>query len=219
LKQISRGETESLMKAAGQLHGHYCPGLAMGVMASAYAMDALRGKSDGMEDLLALVETNNCFSDGVQYVTGCSFGNNALLFRDYGKNAVSLVHRTGNGLRVRARNDIRNQLGEAYPEFQRLFDEVVVRQNHDEGKVGRFREASREASFGMLKLPFEELFSLEEVVLELPPYAPIEDTLVCDECGEAFMASRGKKQKDRVICNSCLGRNHPFLSGHGIHCG
>ncbi|MFW6203278.1 MAG: FmdE family protein, partial [Marinilabilia sp.] len=214
-----RGETDQLLKLAGQIHGHYCPGLAMGVMASAHAMDLLRGRSDGMEDLLAIVETNNCFSDGVQYVTGCTFGNNALIFKDFGKNAVSLVHRDGKGFRVRAVNDIREQLSRAYPDFQNLFEEVVVKQNHDEDLVSRFRQASREASFGMLELPFHELFLCEEIKVEVPSYAPIEESLVCDRCGETFMASRGKKQNGKTICKSCLGEYHPFLTGHGIHCG
>ena len=219
LKFISRGETDQLLKLAGQIHGHYCPGLAMGVMASAHAMEVLRGKSDGMEDLLAFVETNNCFADGVQYVTGCTFGNNALIFKDFGKNAVSLVHRDGTGVRVRAVNDIRDQLGQAYPEFQHLFEEVVVRQNHNENLVSRFQRASREASFGMLKLSFQDLFVSENIQMEVPSYAPIEESLVCDHCGESFMASRGKQQNGKNICKACLGSYHPFLSGHGIHCG
>ncbi|MGM0375629.1 MAG: tRNA (N6-threonylcarbamoyladenosine(37)-N6)-methyltransferase TrmO [Bacteroidota bacterium] len=219
LKFISRGETDQLLKSAGQIHGHYCPGLAMGVMASAHAMEVLRGNSDGMEDLLAIVETNNCFSDGVQYVTGCTFGNNALMFKDLGKNVVSLVHRDGTGVRVRAVNDIREQLGQAYPEFQHLFEEVVVKQNHDDNLVSRFRRVSREASFAMLQLPFHDLFVSEEVRIEVPPYAPIEESLICDHCGESFMASRGKKENGKTICKSCMGHSHPFLNGHGIHCG
>uniref|UniRef100_UPI0025B8ABDC TrmO family methyltransferase domain-containing protein n=1 Tax=Marinilabilia sp. TaxID=2021252 RepID=UPI0025B8ABDC len=75
-KHISRGEVRELLQQAGQIHGHYCPGLAMGVIGTMHVMELMRQASDGMEDLLAIVETNNCFSDGVQFVSGCTFGNN-----------------------------------------------------------------------------------------------------------------------------------------------
>jgi formylmethanofuran dehydrogenase subunit E len=48
---------------AGQFHGHYCPGLALGVLAGTYAMAQMSEMSDGMEKLLAIVETNNCFME------------------------------------------------------------------------------------------------------------------------------------------------------------
>lgn len=219
LKHISRGETRKLLKLAGQIHGHYCPGLSMGVMAASNAMETLRGTSDGMEDLLAVVETNNCFSDGVQYVTGCTFGNNGLIFKDLGKNALTLTRRDGKGLRVIGRGDIREQIDRAFPEFNKLFVEVVVRQNHEEEMTTRFRKASREASFGMLEWAFSDLFVTEEVDIEIPAYAPVEESLVCDQCGETFMASRGSKKGDGVFCNACLGNHHFFLDGHGIHGG
>ena len=38
---ISGGQIESLMIKAGQLHGHYCPGLAMGILAATYAMQKM----------------------------------------------------------------------------------------------------------------------------------------------------------------------------------
>lgn len=218
LKYISRGQTKPLLQLAGQIHGHYCPGLAMGVMAATYAMDNFRGLSDGMEDLLAVVETNNCFSDGVQFVTGCTFGNNALIFKDYGKNAVSLVSRDGKGIRVRGRNDIRDNINHSFPEFNTLFEKVVVNQNHEQSVVELFRKASAEASFGMLKLPFDELFAIENVNIDIPSYAPIEESLICDSCGEIFMASRGQILKNKINCNACLNIHHPVLDGHGIHC-
>lgn len=218
-KYISRGQTDRLLMMAGQIHGHFCPGLSMGVMASAFAMDYMRRDSDGMEDLLAVIETNNCFSDGVQYVTGCTFGNNALVFKDYGKNAVSLVKRDGNGIRIRGKNEIREHINDSFPLFDELFQEVVIGQNHDPETVARFREVSREASFGMLDIPFDELYINESIKVEVPPYAPIEQSLNCDHCKEAFMASRGQAQNGTIICNACLDIHHPFLDGHGIHCG
>ena len=104
-KHILQKDTETLLLKAGQLHGHYCPGLAMGVMAASFAMNELKTKSDGMEDVLAITETNNCFSDGVQFVTGCSFGNNSLIFKDLGKTVTVFRYYA-------------SKIGESYPKLE-----------------------------------------------------------------------------------------------------
>lgn len=217
-KHISRGESRALLHQAGELHGHFCPGLSMGVMATMHVMDLMRQSSDGMEDFLAFVETNNCFSDGVQYISGCTFGNNALIFQDYGKNALSLVDRNGRGFRVRAKNDIRQVIGSLFPDFNPLFEKVVVEKNHEESLKQSFREVSKDASFGILEIPFDEMFDLQEVKLKIPDYAPIEESSICDECGEVFMSSRGICLNGRRICHACNDIHHPFLDGYGIHC-
>jgi formylmethanofuran dehydrogenase subunit E len=115
----------------------------------------------------------NCFSDGVQYITGCTFGNNGLIFNDYGKNAFSLVDRNGRDVRIVGRNDMRQHINRADPMFDELFREVVVAQNHDQQIVGKFSEVSAEAAFGMLKLPFEQLFRVTSINVDIPPYAPV----------------------------------------------
>ncbi|MDK2842712.1 MAG: hypothetical protein PWQ17_2218 [Anaerophaga sp.] len=217
-KHISRGETKQLLKMAGQIHGHFCPGLAMGVIAAVHGMQRFKQISDGMEKILAIVETNNCFADGIQYVSGCTFGNNGLIFKDQGKNAVTFATRNGKGFRIRGRNDLRQTIGRLFPEFETLFDEVIVKRNDNPEKQNMFNEESRKASFGMLELDFSKLFVIEEENVKIPPYAPIEESLQCDECGEIFMASRGKNRENRNICNKCLNVHHPFLDGYGIHC-
>ena len=90
-KAIAVGDLPKLLKMSGMLHGHFCPFSAIGVKAAARAMKELSVRSTGMEEVIAIVETNNCFSDGVQFVTSCSFGNNALIYRDYGKTAFTLA--------------------------------------------------------------------------------------------------------------------------------
>ena len=68
----------------------------MGVMAATLPIQKIRELSDGMEDLITIAETNNCLSDGIQFVTGCTLGNNALIFKDLGKNAFRTIKRTWN---------------------------------------------------------------------------------------------------------------------------
>jgi len=65
---IEKGDLEALLRKAAELHGHFCSYLAYGVKAGYIAVKELGIKSNGMEELIAIVETNNCFSDGIQIV-------------------------------------------------------------------------------------------------------------------------------------------------------
>ncbi|MEM2465541.1 MAG: FmdE family protein, partial [Candidatus Bathyarchaeia archaeon] len=88
----------TLVKKAEELHGHICPFLILGLRASEIAMQRLGVRKAGVEEtigeeILAIIECNNCFADGVQVATGCTLGNNSLVYLDVGKNAVTLVRR------------------------------------------------------------------------------------------------------------------------------
>ncbi len=217
LRKIKDGQTDQLLLEVGQLHGHFCPGLALGVMAAQKAMSEIRSLSDGMEDLLAIVETNNCFADGVQFVTGCSFGNNALIFKDFGKMALTLTTRDGRGVRISTQNEALDRINRRVPEFDPLFQEVVVAQNRDEGILRQFKETSTRCSFETLLLPFDELFAIKRVETTIPPYAPIMESLVCNTCAEAFMASKNASDTEVPVCRSCSTKVYPFLDGRGIN--
>ena len=94
-KAVAAGNLPRLLAISGMLHGHFCPFSALGVKAGARAMKDLQATSAGMEELVAIVETNNCFSDGIQIVTGCTFGNNSLIYKDFGKTAFTLARPMG----------------------------------------------------------------------------------------------------------------------------
>ncbi len=128
---IFANRTDILMIKAAQMHGHYCPGLAMGVMAAVHAMNKMEADSDGMEDLLAITETNNCFSDGIQFVTGCTFGNNSLIYKDLGKIAFTLTKRDGKGIRVSAKPNSQDIINDIFQDFKNLYQKVVAEQNRD----------------------------------------------------------------------------------------
>ena len=78
---LRQGDLHTLLDTAAQLHGHYCPGLAFGVKAGHAGLKRLGFDNTGMEELIAVVECKNCFVDGVQMSTGCSFGNNAMIYK------------------------------------------------------------------------------------------------------------------------------------------
>ncbi|MBN1769088.1 MAG: SAM-dependent methyltransferase [Prolixibacteraceae bacterium] len=216
-KLIAQNDMEGLMIKAAQIHGHFCPGLAMGIMAATQAMRELKAQSDGMEDLLAITETNNCMADGIQFVTGCTFGNNALIFNDVGKNAFTLTHRNGKGIRIVAKPGNQATINDASPDFKNLYQKVVAEQNHDEQLIAQYKKVSLNRSFGTLQIPFDMLFTMQQVDAEIPSYAPMFESVVCSNCGESVMSSRAIKNNDGYRCYSCNNSTIRFLDGHGIH--
>ena len=213
---ISTGKTENLLLKAGQLHGHFCPGLAMGVIAATFAMQQIKFDSDGMEDLLAIVETNNCFSDGVQFVTGCSFGNNSLIYRDLGKTAITLTKRDGKGIRIVSLHKSRDYINANFPEFNESYTKVVVNQDHVENEMEEFKKLAIDRAFATLKLDFDKLFKVTQVNIEIPDYAPICESLVCKICGESVMSTRTVVVNGEHVCLFCGDGKYHVLEGRGI---
>ena len=212
VNDILRNDLDTLMIKAAALHGHYCPGIAMGVMAATKAMQMMRESGDGMEDVLAITETNNCFSDGVQFVTGCSFGNNSLIFKDLGKTAFTFTRRNGKGIRFSSKADAKEYMRSASPLFSESFKTVVKEQNHSDEEILKFKQLGRDRAFATLKLDFDKLFSIEEVKADIPDYAPSHESVICKKCGESVMSTRTINDE----CYPCSGHKYNELTGHGI---
>jgi len=209
------GNGERLLLKAGELHGHFCPFLALGVLAGQYAVARLGSAAPDMEEMVAIVETNSCFSDGIQYSTGCSFGNNALIYRDYGKTAVTVAFRDGPGVRLYLKQE--NLIEEEYPEDQKLFDRVIKERNGTEEEERRMKERWRKIGFDLVEREPEELFKIDEIGSpEIPDYAPIYEDDYCESCGEKFMAPKGAEKEGETLCRECAGEGYLQLDGSGL---
>jgi formylmethanofuran dehydrogenase subunit E len=210
-----------LLRITGTLHGHFCPGSALGVMASVYGLNLLKRdgvKLDGMEELIAIVETNACFSDGVQMVSGCTLGNNALIYRDLGKHAVTFVIRgKEKGVRVRALPYFRTYLKREVPEFFALIETLTDNTVWSVTKQRTYREKGWEAACALIKLPFKEILLAENVSVDLPDYAPIVKSVVCSSCGEEVISTRIVTEgKNSGHCLMCSGERYFQVEGRGI---
>jgi formylmethanofuran dehydrogenase subunit E len=211
---IYSGDLHKLLRISGMLHGHYCSFSALGVKAGARAMKELGiRKSTGMEEVVAIVETNSCFSDGVQIVTGCTFGNNALIYRDYGKTAFTLAKRSGEGLRIAVKPDC---LEEQAPEAAALFHKVIVERQGTEEDQARVRELWVDISFKMLDVPDEGVFFINRVNIDVPSFARIFDSVRCSVCGENIMEPRARIKEGKPVCIPCSGQEYYQLGGDGI---
>lgn len=212
---VATQDLRRLLELTGMLHGHFCPFVALGVRAGVRALKELGVRPTGMEEVVAIVETNNCFSDGVQFVTGCSFGNNGLIYRDYGKTAFTLAKRSGEAVRISARLD-RRFLEERKPEATRLFDTVVRRREGTEADQARLKELWSELSFSMLQVEDDRLYDVEHVTVQVPSYARIFASVTCSICGEEVMESRVRMKEGKPVCLPCSGQEYYQLTGDGI---
>jgi formylmethanofuran dehydrogenase subunit E len=222
LETMIRGnDLEGLLRHAETIHGHRCPFLALGVKAGRYAMDYLETENLGLEEVVAVVECNNCFADGIQVVTGCTFGNSALIFQDLGKTAVTVARRRdGKAVRLCVKPDFREAMFARYPAVGPLYEKVVIQGQGDHEDQHRFQHlwqavARRE----LLEVPLEDQFNIRTLTATLPPQSRRFATVTCSRCGEGVMETRVRVQEGQMVCLACAGEERYVLSSQGIGCG
>jgi formylmethanofuran dehydrogenase subunit E len=168
-------KVEELMDKAVKFHGHSCPGLIIGVLASKYILD--NGNDFSIdEELVAVVENDNCSVDAIQALLGTTFGKGNLKYLDHGKNNYSFYNRTSNKavkLSIKARS-----FGE--------------------------RDISREERLEiLLNSNPENIFEIKEIEYKPPNKAEIHKSLACDDCGEPTMSTRLLDYEDKKLCIPC----------------
>ncbi|ABL78820.1 FmdE family protein [Thermofilum pendens] len=213
--------SKELLEKAREFHGHVCPYLVLGLRASEIAFEKLGvrerpGVSETLgEELVAIVEANNCFADGVQVATGCTFGNNALIYLDTGKTALTLFRRgEKRGVRVYV---VPEKVESLYPpRASELWRKVVVEGRGTREDAEELDKLFEELGLRMLELP-ESFFKVEEVSFEEEvERAPIFETVKCSKCGELVWKPRAVYVDGKPLCASCAGVPVPAVLGRGI---
>jgi len=162
-----------------RFHGHLCPGLAIGYRAAKVAMERLGAKRAEDEEMIAIVENDSCSADGVQWVTGCTFGKGNFFFQDHGKQVFTFAVRpAGHAVRI------------AIKRRDRRWGEPPV-----EDREARTR--------WLLSAPPEDIFDIRDTEISLPDEARIRETAACARCGEEAMVSRMVQRGGRPLCVPC----------------
>ncbi|MBW1917418.1 MAG: TraR/DksA C4-type zinc finger protein [Deltaproteobacteria bacterium] len=214
---IRSGDLEGLLRHTETIHGHLCPGVAWGIQAGQYAMTTLNRKNTGMEEVVAIVECNNCFTDGIQTVTGCTFGNNALIFKDLGKTAVTVARREdGVAVRLAVKPGFRQRLFEKYPAAGPLFKKVIVDRQGNEEDHHRLHHLWHAMARKELQTPLEEQFNIQHLTINMPEYARIFASLPCSICEEEIMETRVCLRDGKPTCLACAHEHYFILTGNGI---
>jgi len=193
-------KTLQLVDKVVDFHGHLCPGVIMGVRAAQIALRELGGPSED-EELVAIVECDNCAVDGIQVLTGCTFGKGNLIFQDYGKTAFTFIRRSdGKAIRIAAKPGRREEPDSILADLR---EKVRAGTATDEEQL-QFRELDRQRSLSRLEIPEEELFTVREVTVRAPRLAQLRNSVICEECGEPVMETRSRRLDGKTLCIPCF---------------
>jgi formylmethanofuran dehydrogenase subunit E len=174
-------------------HTHLCPrqvlGVRMGLLA-AKTFGTPPGENPGKR-LLAIIECDGCFSDGIEVATGCTLGHRRLRLEDYGKIAATFVDtKTGRAIRISPKPDIRKRAVECQPgESRRYLAQLKAYQ----------------------VMPDADLLTVDEIQLTVSPEEIISRPRVrvtCELCGEEVVNERERTRGKQTLCRSCAGESY-----------
>jgi len=172
-----------------RLHDHICPRQVLGLRMGLYGASLLNiAVPQQAKRLMAFVELNGCFADGVAVATGCTLGHRTLYLMDYGKTSVTLVDSEANAaVRLAPRSDIRCRAMMMCPDTK--------------SKWHAYLDAYQQ-------LEDTELFTVQAVTLSFDLTALISKAgprVSCEECGEEIINEREVRQDGRLLCRACAG--------------
>lgn len=180
-------------------HGHLCPGLAIGVRVAEQALLEM-GERPGDEEVIAIVETDNCAVDAVQFITGCTFGKGNLIHLDYGKNAFRFIRRSdGKAVRIVVKADTVKSSDREIELVNRLREGTACDADRQEADQLRRQRIDR-----ILSAPLDSLVSVQPVQPEIPPRARIFHSVACAGCGELTMETRLRLLEGKAYCPECF---------------
>ena len=193
--KISPEKVEETIK----FHGHSCPGLAIGIRASELALQKLDRSKD--EEIVAIVETDMCGVDAIQYLVGCTFGKGNLIYRDFGKNAFTFFNRGDEkGFRIVSKP---GYIAAAIPELGTLRNKHK-REGLNEVEEKQLADATAKMKSVLMEADLEEIFDVKSTKTALPAKAHMMGSLTCEECGEQTMESRTRRFTGRTLCIPCF---------------
>jgi formylmethanofuran dehydrogenase subunit E len=188
-----------LIKKTIDFHGHWCPGLAIGIRAGELALEEIGKASD--EEIVAVVETDMCAVDAIQYLTGCTFGKGNLIYKDHGKTAFTFYRRRDNkAIRLVRRREIPGGAGPVFRELNRKVQEEGLTAAEEK----TWREIREKMAKQIMESDLSRVFEIKKPNDPVPKKARMVATLVCESCGEPVMETRTRRFRDKVLCIPCF---------------
>ena len=202
-------DARDFYEAGMLLHGHKCPAMPMGLRAGAIAMNALGVERAKDGQLIALVDLGeghcaHCMADGVQMITGCTFGKGNIKQLGYGKFGLTLIDRaTGRSIRVVPRAEA--QAAQKQSAFFTEYREKGIPASQVPNEV------VQPMVDRVMSAPAEAIFKIGEIeVRELPTSIESFASFACDRCGDMVVERYGRVVGDRHVCIPC---QEALLSG------
>ncbi len=158
------------------IHGHECPGLAIGFRASLEAMRLLQEKKPAEdEELVCVTENDACGVDAVQVFDRVYHWKGQLDFPWNREDGFSFFSRNSD-------NKIRLIL-------KPKKDKDISREEHQEF---------------ILTAPLEDVFDIMEPSFDVPETARLFESRICEECGEVAPEHKMRFQEGKTVCLDCF---------------
>jgi len=195
-------DPKDYLSAGQQLHGHKCPAMPLGLRAGAAAMNKLgveRAKDGQLVALLELGEGHcaHCFADGIQMITGCTFGKGNIQQLGYGKFGLTLVDRAnGQAVRVVPRAEAQTATKQT-PFFKEYREKGIPASKVPADVVEPLIDQ-------VMNAPEDKILKVGEVfnkVLEKPNEGFA--SFVCERCGDMVVEKYGRVVGDQKVCIPC----------------
>lgn len=144
---------------------------------------------------------DTCFAEGVQVITGCTFGKGNIKKLHYGKWAVTLIDRaTGRSVRVTPKAEA--MLANKQSDFFKKYREKGIPASQVP------EEVVEPLVQKVINAPEEAIISVGEIYTqELPPRKESFEGFVCDVCGEMTVEGYGRPQGDKKVCQPCYEKS------------
>ena len=187
------------IKRCVDFHGHLCPGLALGIVASRAGLWELGVPRAGDEEVVSIIETDACCADAVQVLSGSTFGKGNFIYKDVGKVAVTFISRE-------REKSVRLCLKPGAVELSDVHKALIAKvmdESATEAETADFWAHHRTKAEEILFTPWSALFSMKAAPPDMPPKARVEPSLPCDQCGEPVMASKRQQVNGKSLCYTC----------------
>ncbi|MBN1401682.1 MAG: tRNA (N6-threonylcarbamoyladenosine(37)-N6)-methyltransferase TrmO [Anaerolineae bacterium] len=198
------------LEATIAFHGHLCPGLMTGVRVAEVALREI-GSHAQDEEVVAIVETDNCAVDAIQFLVGTTFGKGNLLHLDHGQNVFTFGRRSDRkAIRVRVKSRPRPP--------QSAHDEAIIARGRSDDasceEVEALNALWRQRALAILDLDEDALLEIEELTdFQIPDKASLHPSIRCERCGQMTMATRIQVLDGRNLCIACYAAE---TGGQGV---
>ena len=184
------------------LHKHRCPSMPLGLRLGEAALNKLGVSPTGDTVLFALLEIGDdhngtCVADGIQIITGCTFGKGNIKKLGWGKLGLTLIDKKSQrAVRVTPKAEV-VQAGDTSDFVQNYRKKGVPPTQIPE-------EVSRPLIEKILGAPETALLNVGEVFSTPHQDEPYQwEFFVCARCGEITMDNYGRTRDGSRVCIPC----------------
>lgn len=186
-------------------HGHLCPELAIGYRVGVIAQRELGISREKAHSFFALAENMTSAIDALQFMTGCTVGNQNFFAYDLGKHVYYFgPAQNGNELQEVLRVALINPVVDFAGKGE--IEKKILAGQAEPAELENYQRALDEAVEQILTLPEEKLFTKSRVFMRIPVKENCCRYTRCSRCGEVVAVEKTIAGENELLCRVCAAR-------------